>query len=146
MSAPETRAGHPETNARKGPPTMLIAMILLSVGLAAVAQLALKNGMNEVNAKLAPATFSLNGPSLRALVAQPYVWGGLALFGLSAVVWLVVLSRASLSFAYPFAALTYVMILLFDHFVLDEQVPALRWGGVALIASGIFLISRTPHG
>ena len=33
---------------------------------------------------------------------------GLSLFGLSAVVWLVVLSRASLSFAYPFAALTYV--------------------------------------
>ena len=43
------------------------------------------------------------------------------LFGFSAIVWLVVLSRASLSFAYPFAALTYVMILLFDHFVLDEN-------------------------
>lgn len=134
-----------ETNDRKGPPTMLIAMILLSVALAAVAQLALKTGMNEVTAKLAPEPFSLNGPSLKALVAEPFVWGGLALFGVSALVWLVVLSRASLSFAYPFAALTYVMILLFDHFVLDEQVPALRWGGVGFIAFGIFLVSRTPH-
>jgi drug/metabolite transporter (DMT)-like permease len=124
---------------------MLIAMILLSVGLAAVAQLALKHGMNEVNDRLEPATFSLNGPSLRALVAQPFVWGGLFLFGLSALVWLVVLSRASLSFAYPFAALTYILILLFDLFVLDETVPPLRWGGVAFIAVGIFLISRTPH-
>lgn len=124
---------------------MLIAMILVSVGLAAFAQLALKAGMNRVNAELVPATFSLNGPSIRALVSQPFVWGGLALFGLSALVWLVVLSRASLSFAYPFAALTYVTILLFDHFVLDEQVPALRWGGVACIGVGIFLISRTPH-
>jgi drug/metabolite transporter (DMT)-like permease len=77
---------------------------------------------------------------------EPFVWGGLALFGLSALVWLAVLSRASLSFAYPFAALTYVKILLFDHFVLDEPVPALRWGGVAFIAAGIFLVSRTPHG
>jgi drug/metabolite transporter (DMT)-like permease len=125
---------------------MLIAMILLSVGLAAVAQLALKQGMNGVNDRLAPATFSLNAASLRALVSQPYVWGGLALFGLSAIVWLVVLSRASLSFAYPFAALTYVLILLFDHFVLDDPVPALRWSGVAFIAAGIFLVSRTPHG
>jgi drug/metabolite transporter (DMT)-like permease len=125
---------------------MLIAMILLSVGLAAVAQLALKQGMNGVNDRLAPATFSLNGASLRALVGQPYVWAGLALFGLSAIVWLVVLSRASLSFAYPFAALTYVLILVFDHFVLDDPVPALRWGGVAFIAAGIFLVSRTPHG
>ena len=148
MTSPEARTPevHPsEPDAEKGTPTMLIAMILLSVGLAAVAQLALKQGMNQVNAELTPDKFSLNGASLKALVAEPFVWGGLALFGLSAVVWLVVLSRASLSFAYPFAALTYVMILLFDTFVLDEQVPALRWGGVAFIAVGIFLISRTPH-
>lgn len=124
---------------------MLIALILLSVALAAVAQLTLKTGMNHVNDELAPATFSLSGSSLRVLVAQPFVWGGLFLFGVSALVWLVVLSRASLSFAYPFAALTYVSILLFDHFVLNEQVPALRWAGVACIALGIFLISRTPH-
>jgi drug/metabolite transporter (DMT)-like permease len=124
---------------------MLIGMILVSVALAAVAQLTLKAGMNRVTAELAPATFSLNGASLKALIVQPFVWAGLALFGVSALVWLVVLSRASLSFAYPFAAMTYVMILLFDHFVLDEQVPALRWGGVACIGLGIFLISRTPH-
>jgi len=134
-----------ETNTQKGPRTMLIAMILLSVALAAVAQLALKQGMNQVNAEITPGTFSLSGGSLKALVSEPFVWGGLVLFGLSALVWLVVLSRASLSFAYPFAALTYVMILLFDQFVLDERVPALRWGGVAFIAVGIFLVSRTPH-
>jgi len=40
-------------NATKGFPTMLIAMILLSVGLAAIAQLALKHGMNRVNDVLA---------------------------------------------------------------------------------------------
>jgi drug/metabolite transporter (DMT)-like permease len=142
-----TTAGDPMRidETRKGPPTMLIAIILLSVGLAAVAQLALKEGMNQVNAELAPAKFSLNGDSLRVLVAQPFVWGGLLLFGFSAIVWLVVLSRASLSFAYPFAALTYVLILLFDHFVLDEPVPALRWAGVAFIVTGIVLVSRTPH-
>jgi drug/metabolite transporter (DMT)-like permease len=124
---------------------MLIGMILVSVALAAMAQLTLKTGMNRVNVELAPATFSLNGASLKALAVQPFVWAGLALFGVSALVWLLVLSRASLSFAYPFAALTYVTILLFDQFVLNEQVPALRWGGVGFIALGIFLISRTPH-
>lgn len=129
----------------KGTPGMLILLILFSVTLAAIAQLGLKHGMNLVNDELAPERFSLNGPSLRALVVQPYVWGGLLLFGLSALVWLVVLSRASLSFAYPFAALTYVLILLFDLFVLDEAVPALRWAGVAFIGVGIFLVSRTPH-
>ncbi|MEW6059493.1 MAG: EamA family transporter [Actinomycetota bacterium] len=125
---------------------MLIAMILLSVGLAAVAQLMLKHGMNQVNADLAPDKFGFDGASLRSAVSTAAVWGGLLLFGLSAVVWLVVLSRASLSFAYPFASLTYVLILLSDKLVLGEDVSPMRWGGVALIAGGIFLISRTPHG
>lgn len=122
---------------------MLIAMILVSVGLAAVAQLTLKHGMNQVRARSGVVELSLG--SLKAVAMTPYVWAGLALFGVSALVWLAVLSRASLSFAYPFAALTYVLILLFDHFVLDEPVSALRWGGVAFIVAGIFLISRTAH-
>jgi drug/metabolite transporter (DMT)-like permease len=124
---------------------MLIALILFSVTLAAVAQLSLKHGMNLVNDDLAPAQFSLNGASLRVVGGQPYVWGGLFLFGISALVWLLVLSRASLSFAYPFAALTYVLILVFDQFVLDETVPSLRWAGVAFIGVGIILVSQTPH-
>jgi multidrug transporter EmrE-like cation transporter len=124
---------------------MLISLILFSVTLAAVAQLTLKHGMNLVNDELAPAKFALNGPSLRVVIQQPYVWSGLFLFGLSALVWLMVLSRASLSFAYPFAALTYVLIVLFDQFVLDETVPPLRWAGVALIGLGIILVSQTQH-
>lgn len=124
---------------------MLIIMILLSVGLAAIAQLTLKHGMNLVNSSLRPHRFGLDGASVRTLVTTWAVWAGLVLFGLSALVWLVVLSRASLSFAYPFASLTYVMILLFDRFWLNENVPALRWGGVAFIAIGIVLVSRTPH-
>lgn len=124
---------------------MLIGMILLSVGLAAVAQLTLKHGMNGVNDDLAPAKFGIDATSLRVLVTTPWIWLGLFLFGLSAIVWLAVLSRASLSFAYPFASLTYVLILLFDRLWLSETVPALRWGGVAFIMTGIILISRTPH-
>jgi drug/metabolite transporter (DMT)-like permease len=140
-----TQAGTaPEPTTKEGPPVMLIAMILVSVTLAAVAQLTLKHGMNQVKDSF--GVVGLNGGSLRAVASHLSVWVGLALFGLSAIVWLAVLSRTSLSFAYPFAALTYILILLFDHFVLDENVPALRWGGVAFIAAGIFLISRTPHG
>jgi drug/metabolite transporter (DMT)-like permease len=78
-------------------------------------------------------------------VLNPWVWGGLLLFGLSASVWLIVLSRTSLSFAYPFASLTYVLILLVDRFVLHTPVSALRYAGVALIIAGLVLISRTHH-
>lgn len=122
---------------------MLIALILLSVTLAAVAQLTLKRGMDQVAAGTGALRFQSD--SLRDLVTTPSVWTGLILFGLSAAVWLAVLSRASLSFAYPFASLTYVLIVLADRFVLDQEVPALRYAGVAFIVVGIVLVAQTRH-
>jgi drug/metabolite transporter (DMT)-like permease len=122
---------------------MLISIILLSVLLAAAAQLSLKHGMNLVTDRSGTATIS--GRSLREIAATPAIWGGLFLFGLSASAWLLVLSRTSLSFAYPFASLTYVLILLADRFVLHQQIPPLRWAGVFCIMLGIVLVAQTPH-
>jgi multidrug transporter EmrE-like cation transporter len=133
----------PSRTHREGPPKMLIALILLSVTLAAVAQLTLKYGMNQVKDSYGVA--GLDAGSLKAIASTPAVWLGLVLFGVSAVVWLLVLSRASLSFAYPFAALTYILIVLFDLLVLNETIPPLRWAGVAFISIGIILVAQTPH-
>ncbi len=127
----------------KGNPPMLIALILGSVVLAAFAQLTLKHGMELVRDRT--GVFRLSAESLRSVATNPFVWGGLLLFGVSAVIWLAVLSRASLSFAYPFAAVTYVLILLFDRFILAQRVPPVRWLGVAFIAVGIALVAQTPH-
>ncbi len=129
----------------KGSPQMLLGLILVSVLLAAMAQIVLKHGMTHVTHEL-HRPFRLDGESLRVAATTFWVWGGLGLFGLSAFVWLAVLSRAALSFAYPFAALTYVVIVLYDT-LRGEAVTGLRWGGVALIVAGIVLVSRTPsHG
>ena len=132
------------TTPTKGNRTVLIGMILLSVMLAAVAQVTLKSGVNRVTADTDDA-LRLDAGSLRVLAASPVVWAGLALFALSAIVWLVVLSRATLSFAYPFASLSYVLILLLGHFVLHEQVTPLRLAGVALVIAGVVLVGQTPH-
>ena len=123
--------------------TMLIVLILFSVAIAAAAQLTLKHGMNQVVES--SGALRLSAPSVRAVVTTPAVWFGLVLFGLSAVVWLAVLSRTTLSFAYPFASLTYVLILLADRFVLHQPIPALRYAGVAFIIVGIVLVAQTRH-
>ena len=132
---------------------MLIALILVSVALSSAAQITLKHGMNQVvdrldrlnSASSSNQTFTWNARSVKAAAVTPAVWIGLGLFGLAAVVWLSVLSRAALSFAYPFAALTYVVIVLYDA-LRNEPTGPLRWGGVALIMAGIILVSRTsPH-
>ena len=127
--------------------TVLFVLIVASVLLAACAQLMLKNGMAQVtDGGLAPLSLREPATTLARIASNLWVWLGLATFGISAGAWLIVLSRAPLSVAYPFASLTYVVILLFDRLVLHEPVSPLRWGGVALIVGGIFLISRTHQG
>ena len=139
----------PEKERKRGK-MWLILVILLSVGLAATAQLTLKYGVDRVtkhgpSGEVSGIVLSEPVQSALRVAREPYIWLGLILFGISAAVWIVVLSRTQLSFAYPFAALTYVIILVFDRVVLHVPQPALRWTGVAMIVSGIVLISRTPN-
>jgi drug/metabolite transporter (DMT)-like permease len=122
---------------------MLIGLILASVLLAAVAQITLKQGMNQVTH--ASGTASLRLSSLKAIASNGLVWVGLVIFACSAVAWLMVLSRASLSFAYPFVSLSYLLIVLADKVVFDQTIPPLRWAGVVLIMAGVVLVAQTPH-
>jgi drug/metabolite transporter (DMT)-like permease len=123
---------------------MLYGTILLSVVIAALAQLTLKHGMTQVT-RQGSVPLDLGQPieTVRRVVLNASVIAGLSLFVLSAAVWLVVLSKVSLSFAYPFVSLTYVLILFFDRLALHDSVSGVRWAGVALIVAGIILISRT---
>jgi drug/metabolite transporter (DMT)-like permease len=122
---------------------MLIALIMLSFTLSASAQIVLKHGVNQIAERSGPLVAKMD--SVREVLRTPAIWLGLLLFGVSAVVWLLVLSRTSLSFAYPFTALTYGVILIFDRTVLHEEVSRLRWFGVFLIMLGIVLVSRTAQ-
>lgn len=145
MSAsPSTGTEPPTTDTQKGDRKMLIGLILVSVALAGVAQVTLKVGVNHVT-DAQSGTLHLNAGGVKALLTSPIVLGGLALFGVSGVLWLFALSRATLSFAYPFAALSYVIIVAASVPVLHETVPPLRWAGVAFIVIGVVLVGQTPH-
>jgi drug/metabolite transporter (DMT)-like permease len=123
---------------------MLYGMILLSVALAATAPLTLKHGMTQVtNHGTMPLDLKQPLDVIRRILADLAVLSGLLIFVASAAVWIVVLSKVSLSFAYPFVSLTYVIILLFDRLILHDTVSGLRWAGVAFIVAGIVLVSRT---
>lgn len=118
-------------------PTILI--LVLAAGLATTGQLLLKAGMAEIGevSSIGPADLtSLVGSVLTTW--QTLV--GLMCFGGSSVFWLVVLSRVPLSTAYPFVALSYLIILGFSVLVLHERPPLLTWTGAFLIMSGIVLV------
>lgn len=116
-----------------------LAFVIVSVALATTGHFTLKAAMNNIG-RIGTAQVSNAADTIMRAAREPLLWLGLALFGVSAIFWLVVLSRVSLSIAYPFAGLSYVVIVVLDRFVLNEPVPNLRWAGVAIIAVGIALI------
>lgn len=114
-----------------------VALILVSVTFATAGQFTLKAAMNHVTKG---TTSSSAADTLLRAAREPRLWAGLALFGISAVFWLVVLSKVPLSFAYPFVGLSYIVIVLVARLVLHEHVPTLRWIGVAVVAAGIAIV------
>jgi multidrug transporter EmrE-like cation transporter len=117
-------------------------MAVVSVLLATVGQFLLKSGMDRVGYV---GGDRLKRPIDLALTAArtPQIIVGLGIFCVSAIVWLIVLSRVPLSTAYPFAGITYVTTALVGRFVLGESIPGTRWLGILLIVGGILLVSRS---
>jgi drug/metabolite transporter (DMT)-like permease len=81
--------------------------------------------------------------SLLELFLRYETWGGFILYGLSAVCWLWVLSRAQLSFAYPILSLSFPVVVALSMLLFDETVSPIRWIGVVVIVAGVSLLART---
>lgn len=120
--------------------TLAISYILISVLGGAIGQLLLKNGMNHMGA----VTLSVgDAPQLLLRLAlNPWVVGGLFLYACGTVFWLAGISRVDLSFAYPFASLSYVVMLLVAWQLFGEQITLPRIIGTVVIATGVLIVSR----
>jgi drug/metabolite transporter (DMT)-like permease len=70
------------------------------------------------------------------------VFFGLAIYGIGTVFWLAALSRTELSYAYPFASLSYVIMLVASWFMFDEKITLARIIGTVLICIGVLVIYR----
>lgn len=128
------------TNGRTRAMTLAISYIMISVLGGAIGQLLLKNGMNHMGA----VTLSLgDAPQLLLRLAlNPWVVGGLFLYGCGTIFWLAGISRVDLSFAYPFASLSYVVMLLVAWQLFDEPITLPRIIGTVVIAAGVLIVSR----
>ena len=75
-----------------------------------------------------------------AAATTPWVVFGLMVFGVSAVAWLAALSKVPLSLAYPFNAVSYIVILTASVLVLHERANLLTWAGTVLVVSGLLMV------
>lgn len=118
-----------------------VIMLVVAVSLGAAGQLCLKYGVNQLGGGVGIVEV-IKG------IFTPYVFLGFVCYGLSSVIYLWVLSKLSLSFAYPFVALSFVLVIVLSWWLLGEDLPTLRILGVALILAGVLTVAasyqRTP--
>ncbi len=71
-----------------------------------------------------------------------YMWPGLMLYALGAVLWLGVLARIDVSIAYPFVGLGFILAALCGVFLLGEAFSVIRFVGTCLVVLGLVLVPR----
>lgn len=115
-----------------------ILLLIASVLLGAIGQVLLKVGTRGLQPELSI-------PGLIRLVLQvfttPPLLLGLTCFGTSFLLWLVVLSREELSYAYPMVSLGYLIVALASWLLFKEDLNVLRLSGLLMICMGVSLVA-----
>lgn len=107
----------------------------------AAAQIVLKQGMRTIG----HFAFSLKNlwPISVQAAMNPFIMTGILCYAVSVVVWLMVLSRVEVSFAYPLLSIGYIVAALAGWSFFGESVGPDRWLGIFIICFGVYLVTRS---
>jgi drug/metabolite transporter (DMT)-like permease len=76
---------------------------------------------------------------LAAMFTDIHVLAGLAAAVVASALWFLAIERASLSYAYPFMALTFALVPVGSNWLLHESISPVQWVGIVLIVVGVGL-------
>jgi drug/metabolite transporter (DMT)-like permease len=74
---------------------------------------------------------------------NPWVAAGLLTYTVEMVLWLLILSDAPLSLAFPLASANFLGIALASWWFLGERVARTQWMGAGLITFGVALVAHS---
>lgn len=99
----------------------------------------LKAGMNKIGG-ISPAQLIVD---FSKVFSTPFIILGLLSYVLSVAMYMVVLSRAYLSYAYPLLnGLAYALIILISWQIFREPFSTIKWIGIFLILLGVILVGK----
>lgn len=119
---------------------VLIALTLAAAS-AAIGQILVRRGMQQVGSLELYAPAALASYFWGAL-CNPFVIAGTLLNGLFYFLFLAALSWTEVTVALPVTAIEYGFAALLAVIILKEQVPPIRWAGIALVIIGVIFIAR----
>ena len=118
---------------------MNIILILLSVLLNCAAQLLIRKGMlieGEVGMRNMLS-------HVGSMITNLWLWGAMLCYALSILLWMSVLSKVEVSYAYPFLSVGYVVSAVAGYVLFNENLSPVRIAGIIVICAGVILISRS---
>jgi multidrug transporter EmrE-like cation transporter len=118
-----------------------IPLIMAGVLLNAFAQVFLKKGMLNIGYFEVQLRNLL--PIGMKVASNFYILLGLGSYVVSVVIWLLVLAKVEVSYAYPFLSVGYVVVTLMGYYVFQENLSWMRATGIAVIILGVALLSRS---
>lgn len=116
-----------------------IFLILLSIMMSSFGQVAMKWGTLNV---FVEEHDTLIDKIIKHFVNLPVILG-LCLYALSAVMWVLSISKVPLSYAYPMVAISYVVVFFMSALLFQEQISAMRITGLVIIVIGVFVIAKS---
>lgn len=113
-------------------------LLLVGVVLGVLAQFSLKKGMDRA----AIAHFRQHSlfVLIRKVFWNRFVLLGSACYAVSLLLWLVILSKLELSYAYPMISSGYFFVVLGSRFIFKEKVSWQRWLSILVIMLGVVLV------
>jgi multidrug transporter EmrE-like cation transporter len=118
-----------------------LPLIMLGVLLNAGAQLLLKEGMRRVG--YFEFAWANAIPVGMQVAANPFVLLGIFAYVVSVGVWLLVLSRVEVSFAYPLLSVGYIVNAIAGYYLFQEHLSVSRITGILIIIAGVYLVTRS---
>lgn len=114
-------------------------LILISVLLNCAAQIFIKQGMLQIG----QITLSNLLSNLIPIVCNYWLLSAVFCYVSSFLMWIIVLSRVEVSYAYPFLSIGYVVATIAGYYLFNENITIIRFLGLIVICIGVFLISRS---
>lgn len=119
--------------------TKTLFLVSVAVLIGVIGQLCLKVGMSRVG-YLGIERLMVPTDWLPEIISTPQILVAMPLYFLGFVIWLIVLSRAELSFVYPLLSGTYILIPLASWLILEETILLRQWVGIFVISVGVLLV------
>lgn len=119
---------------------MLAFLLVLGTIIGTVlSQLLIKAGVLSISRLSTSSPF---GPAefLTRAFSNPFIMGGLAAALGAAVSWIFAMRVLPLNFAYPFTALTIVLVVFLSTKIFQEQTNIMYWVALCFIIVGILLL------